>query len=101
MNPKGNGLGLSICKHICTDLGGEITVRSVYGVGSSFAFTMKVFNALASSSKKISGSLSHESMVSKKNFIRLEEAIAMLTDSDASSDKSLTYRSNNISAPHT
>ena len=47
MNPSGNGLGLSLCKSLCTDLGGMMTVRSVYGVGSSFTFTMKVFNVCA------------------------------------------------------
>ena len=91
MNPKGNGLGLSICKQICTNLGGEITVRSVYGVGSSFTFTMKVLTVMTNLSRNISSSLSlSQGKMSKKNVYRLSEAMAMLTDSDISSDKSLT-----------
>ena len=37
-----NGLGLRICRKICRQLGGEISVNSIYGVGTSFKFTMKV-----------------------------------------------------------
>lgn len=41
MNPYGNGIGLSLCKKICQGLGGDITVDSVLGIGSTFKFTMK------------------------------------------------------------
>jgi PAS domain S-box-containing protein len=36
----GSGLGLSICKNIIELLGGEITVKSKLGRGSTFAFTL-------------------------------------------------------------
>ena len=44
MNPNGIGLGLSICKKICENLGGEIKVRpnTLQQGGSEFSFTMKV-----------------------------------------------------------
>ena len=42
MNVKGHGLGLSICKQICQNLGGQISVSSIKGQGSEFTFTMKV-----------------------------------------------------------
>ena len=42
MNVKGHGLGLSICKQICRNLGGQISVSSIKGQGSEFTFTMKV-----------------------------------------------------------
>ncbi|MCL2043993.1 MAG: ATP-binding protein [Treponema sp.] len=39
----GTGLGLSISRHIIEQMGGELTVESVPGKGSSFSFTL-VFN---------------------------------------------------------
>ena len=44
LNPYSNGLGLSICKQICRSLGGEISVESTLGKGSTFTFTMNVFD---------------------------------------------------------
>ena len=35
---SGSGLGLSICKELCTMMGGEIEVSSQLGVGSTFRF---------------------------------------------------------------
>lgn len=34
LNPNGVGLGLSICKKICTNLDGDIVVTSKLGKGS-------------------------------------------------------------------
>ena len=42
MNVRGHGLGLSICKQICENLGGNITVSSIQGHGSEFVFTNKI-----------------------------------------------------------
>lgn len=40
LNPNGVGLGLSICKKICNNLGGDITVISTLGKGSVFTYYM-------------------------------------------------------------
>ena len=37
----GHGVGLSICKQICLQLGGDIQVSSILNLGSKFTFSMK------------------------------------------------------------
>ena len=48
LNPKGRGIGLAISKAICDKLGGSITVQSKLDVGSTFTFTMGIFESLSS-----------------------------------------------------
>ena len=43
MNIHGIGLGLNISQNIINQFGGTIEVNSVFGKGSSFKFTIKLF----------------------------------------------------------
>jgi len=40
-NEKGTGLGLVLCKDFVSKLGGDIWVKSTYGHGATFTFTLK------------------------------------------------------------
>ena len=50
-NPYGNGVGLAICDQICKSLGGNISVKSQSGMGTTFKFTMKVLNDSSSANR--------------------------------------------------
>ena len=58
MNPLGHGVGLSICKQICRNLGGDITAKSRVNEGSTFTLTMnaigvnKIISAPKTSTKR-------------------------------------------------
>ena len=41
LGSMGNGLGLSLCRNIIKLMGGEISVRSAYGRGTSFSFSIE------------------------------------------------------------
>lgn len=42
LNPNGNGLGLSICKRICNNLGGDIQIESRVGEWTQFKFWVEI-----------------------------------------------------------
>ena len=65
-------------------------MSSLYGVGSSFTFTMQVFNVVNDHSRQSVTAQSHsKGTLTKRNAHLLSEAIAMLSDSN-DSDRSLT-----------
>ena len=60
LNPNGVGLGLSICKKICTALEGNITCTSKLGQGSTFTFFVEcdLLNSLTYAIKMSTGTAS-------------------------------------------
>ena len=65
-NKMSNGMGLSICKKICEQLGGDIKVSSIPQKGSTFTFSMKVYHPELPKLKKIENSIKSESKKGKK-----------------------------------
>ena len=53
LNESGNGVGLSICRKICRCLGGDMTVRSKEGKGSTFSFTMDAYLTSHNSAEEV------------------------------------------------
>lgn len=42
LNPNGNGLGLYICRSIARCMGGDITMKSVVGVGTTMTLVLNL-----------------------------------------------------------
>jgi len=54
----GTGLGLSIVKHLVETMGGNVSVESVPGRGTTFSFTLPAFEASAQSPAQTTGEIS-------------------------------------------
>lgn len=67
-NAIGTGLGLAICRSIVQQLGGKITVSSVFGQGSSFNFTLPYEETYAKQVEKITTNNSDKAPLPQKNL---------------------------------
>lgn len=91
----GTGLGLSICQSLCRMMGGDITVRSRAGVGSTFSFTVclnTLEGEIATSLSRIEAPQENVNLSGKKvllvedNEINQELVVELLKDSQLSLD---------------
>lgn len=52
-NPYGRGLGLSICKKLIEEMGGDVKVTSIEGEGSTFSMVFKVMCLMGEIDKSV------------------------------------------------
>jgi len=65
---RGVGLGLTICDKLVTTLGGEITVQSVYGVGSTFTFRIPIKESISDPAPSV---IKKEKKISNMNELKI------------------------------
>ncbi len=78
-NYGGTGLGLSIVKHTVQSLGGDLSVKSKVGVGTTFSFSMpykvSAYETLEDSSISIDEYKEYQKKIKKMSFLVFEDNI--------------------------
>jgi len=80
----GTGLGLNITKHFCQMMGGDVTVTSEYGKGSTFTITLPATVVDPKLQKGEGGQASSEEQTADDSLIQQENTVLIIDDDPAS-----------------
>ncbi|MCD7708854.1 MAG: ATP-binding protein [Clostridiales bacterium] len=83
---EGTGLGLSIAKNLVTQMGGQIRVESIYGMGSKF-----IFDVIQEATQDKSPAVALEGQEGKKVSADIKNSIVLDTLTGLLADFEMTY----------
>jgi len=81
----GTGLGLAICKQIIDEMGGQITVRSVLGIGTTFEVTLELpfsTEALTASEREEAPDGFADTMPPETTNLRMRGEVLLVEDNE-------------------
>nr|WP_315194076.1 ATP-binding protein [uncultured Aquabacterium sp.] len=100
----GTGLGLAICKQIIDEMGGQITVRSVLGIGTTFEVTLDLpfsTEALTASEREPAPGGFADTMPPETTNLRMRGEVLLVEDNEVNAFiATMTLESLGVSCMH-
>lgn len=85
-NPNGNGLGLSICRNVANNLGGDLTFHSTIGEGCTFVFAFEAAPTQGYTTPTPNGAPKSAQTKKKKHSKKLQSSIVLNTIEEENED---------------